>query len=60
MKKQFKNRLAAIEWIANKAENEGQFEVMREQLMFNFIYSGQHYLEMETHDYEVILLNEKR
>jgi len=40
MKKEFTTRLEAIDWIANEAENEGQFEVLREQLNFNFIYNG--------------------
>ena len=36
MKKRFENRLQAINWIARYSKNEGQFEILREQLNFNF------------------------
>lgn len=47
MKKKFQNRIEAVDWIANYVENEGQFEVLREQLNFNHIYSGTFYLEID-------------
>jgi hypothetical protein len=47
MKKQFKNRLEAIDWIAENTQDEAQFEVLREQLTFNHIYTGQFFIEME-------------
>ena len=50
MKKMFQNRLEAIDWIANKAQNEGQFEVWREQLTFNHIYSKTLYLEVNENE----------
>ncbi len=46
MKKKFKNRIEAVDWIADFVESEGQFEVWREQLTFNYIYSGKFYLEI--------------
>ncbi len=46
MKKTFENRLVAIDWIANFVENEGQFEVLREQLNFNYIYTNSYFLEI--------------
>ncbi len=48
MKKQFQNRLEAIDWIAAFVENEAQFEVLREELNFNFIYTGAFFLELEN------------
>ncbi len=58
MKKQFQNRIEAVDWIANFVENEGQFEVLREQLSFNFIYSGTFYLEIDPEEIlaDVIIL----
>ncbi|MCB0599048.1 MAG: hypothetical protein H6557_12885 [Lewinellaceae bacterium] len=47
MKISFKDRLEAVEWIADYAENEGQFEVLREQLNFNYIYEGAYFLNVE-------------
>ncbi|MGK0363630.1 MAG: hypothetical protein ACI85O_000683 [Saprospiraceae bacterium] len=61
MKKQFQNRIIAINWIANYVENEGQFEVLREQLNFNYIYNGSYFLEINEQENlaKVILLNRK-
>lgn len=47
MKKYFHNRIAAMDWIAAYAEDEAQFEVMREQINFNFIYTGTYYIQLE-------------
>lgn len=59
MKVQFPNRLKAIEWIADHAEDEGQFEVLREQLNFNHIYTGEFFLEIDKPIKEVVLLGSK-
>ena len=56
MKKYFKNRIEAIDWIANNAEGEGQFEVLREQLNFNFIYTGTYFVKKDNSEFEVVLL----
>ncbi|MEM6379989.1 MAG: hypothetical protein AAF705_17470 [Bacteroidota bacterium] len=59
MKIKFENRLEAIEWIANFAKDEGQFEVLREQLNYNHIYSGTFYLDLKEANTEVVLLDVK-
>ncbi len=61
MKKEFQNRIGAIDWIAEHAENEGQFEVWREQLTFNHIYSETFYLELNEKEQlkEVIILEKQ-
>ena len=57
MKIRFKNRLEAVEWIADYVENEGQFEVLREQLNFNFIYEGFYFLDLGEEIGEVVSLD---
>ena len=47
MKKKFKYRIEAIDWLAGFAENEGQFEVLREQLNYNFIYFGEFFIKFD-------------
>lgn len=47
MKTTFKTRLEAIEWLARFAKDEGQFEVLREQLNFNYIYTGTFFIEID-------------
>ena len=59
MKIQFNSRLEAIEWIATQAEDEAQFEVMREQLNFNYIYHDTFFLDTTEEVGEVVWL-EKR
>ncbi len=56
MKKIFKSRLEAIDWIAANVEDEGQFEVLREQLNFNFIYTGKYFLDIDESIQEVVFL----
>lgn len=60
MKIRFKRRLEAVEWIAGYVENEGQFEVLREQLNFNFIYYGSYFLDIEQEMGEVVSLDGSR
>ena len=59
MKIKFDSRLEAIEWIADHAQDEGQFEVLREQLNFNHIYSGDFFLNLDEPAAEVVLLERK-
>ncbi len=59
MRKEFKSRLEAIEWIAEYAKDEGQFEVLREQLMFNFIYHNTYFLDIPEREGEVLMLDPK-
>ena len=47
MKKSFESRIEAIEWLADKVKNEGQFEVLREQLNYSFIYNGTYIIKLE-------------
>ncbi len=62
MKKTFQKRLDAIDWIANYARNEGQFEVLREQLNFNYIYNHKFFLVVneDTNSSEVIIMKKPR
>lgn len=60
MKVKFANRLEAIEWIANYVEDEGQFEVLREQLNFNHIYHGYFFLVLEDSNTQVVMLDQKK
>lgn len=62
MKKSFANRLAAINWIADFAEHEGHFEVLREQLNYNFIYTNTYFLDLEKEEdpCEIVLLRKMR
>lgn len=50
MKIKFENRLEAIEWIASYAEDEKEFESLREQLNYNHIYTGQYFVKSEEGD----------
>ena len=52
----FKIRMAASEWIAERAEDEGQFEVLRVRLNFNHIYTGVYFLDPEKDIDQVVLL----
>ncbi len=56
MRKVFKNRLEAIDWIAENTEDEGQFEVLREQLNYNFIYTGKYFIDTDGSIMEVVML----
>lgn len=60
MKVTFKSRLEAIDWIASKAENEGQFEMMREQLLFNKIYTGSLFIDTSKIKGEVVMMDDEK
>ena len=59
MKKYFQTRLEAIDWIAGYVENEGQFEVLREQLEFNFIYTQTFFLDLDDQPAKVTWLDKR-
>lgn len=59
MKKVFQTRLEAINWIAARAENEGQFEVMREKLLFNYIYTGTYFVDPDEVLEDVVLRDDQ-
>ena len=46
MKKKFEDRLEAIQWIAEFARSEGEFEVLREELTFNLIYHQEYFISV--------------
>lgn len=50
MKKTFDSRLAAIDWIADFAQDEQQFENLREQLLFNHIYTSTYFIDVSQFD----------
>ncbi len=52
----FQSRLTAIDWIANYTQDEGSFEVLREQLNYNFIYNGKYTVNLPAQIHEVALL----
>ncbi len=56
----FANRLEAIDWIAQEVEGEGQFEVLREQLNFNYIYTETYFLDLKDKPDEVVLLRDEK
>jgi len=57
MKKVFQTRLEATDWIAARAENEGQFEAMREKVLFNFIYSGTYFIDEDEILEDVVMID---
>ncbi len=57
MKKSFQSRLEAIDWIAANAKDEAQFEVLREQLNFNYIYYQIYFVDLTDTDKEIVMLN---
>ena len=59
-RKYFKTRLEAIDWIAGHVENEGQFEVMREQLMFNEIRTGRLFIDWPEEFPEVVTIDKSK
>lgn len=60
MKKIFQNRLEAIKWIVEHVEDEGQFEVLRERLNFNHIYTGSFFIDLDRDIREVVLIDPKK
>ena len=50
MKKRFQTQMGAIDWIAHYAKDEAQFEVMREQLMYNKLYTGEFFVELNKEE----------
>lgn len=54
--KYFEKRMEAIEWIAAHVADEGQFEVMRERLNYNYIYTGKYFLDLDKKIGDVMLM----
>ena len=59
MKMSFPTRLAAIDWIASHAKDEAHFEVLREQLNYNYIYFQIYFLDLSDTDEEIVMLSNK-
>ena len=55
----FHTRLEAIDWIAANTDNEGQFEALREQLNFNYIYHQRYFLDLTEMDTEIVMLDRR-
>lgn len=56
MKKYFKTQLEAIHWIADQAQNESHFEILREELLFNHIYTEEFFIHMVLLEKDVVWL----
>ncbi|MEO1259444.1 MAG: hypothetical protein AAFZ15_11635 [Bacteroidota bacterium] len=50
MKKQFHTRLGAIDWLVSFASNEQQFESLREQLLYNHLYTGELFVKLNKEE----------
>ena len=58
MRREFNNHMEAITWIAENAKSEAHFEIMREELTFNHIYTAEYFIHPEHVDMEVIMLDD--
>jgi hypothetical protein len=50
----FTSQLEGIDWIVTKVQNETQFEILREELLFNYIYTGRYFLDMQQTKLEML------
>ena len=57
MKKFFKTQLEAIQWISEKAQNEAHFEILREELLFNHIYTNEYFVHLVLLEEDVAWLD---
>jgi hypothetical protein len=60
MKKEFESHLEAIDWIAQHAETESHFEILREELIFNHIYTGEYFIDSIAMDREVVWIENNK
>ncbi|MDH3651783.1 MAG: hypothetical protein OEQ53_19015 [Saprospiraceae bacterium] len=56
MKKYFKSHLAGIQWISDNAQNEAHFEILREELTFNHIYTEEYFVHMVLMEKDIVWL----
>ncbi len=54
MKITFNSQLEGIDWIADHTEDETQFEILREALLYNYIYVGTYFLELDREMNDVL------
>ncbi len=59
MKKHFTTHLEAIQWISDHAKNESHFEVLREELAFNHIYTDEYFVHTVLLEEDVEWLDAK-
>ena len=60
MRKEFNNHMEAINWIADHAETESHFEILREEIIFNHIYTGEYFINSIEMEKEVVWLGESK
>ncbi len=60
MRREFNNHMEAINWIADNAETESHFEILREELTFNHIYTGEYFINSMIMDRDVAWIDENR
>ncbi len=59
MRREFNSHLEAINWIAENAETESHFEILREELTFNHIHTGEYFINSMNFEAEVVWLDDK-
>lgn len=59
MKQEFTTQIEAIDWIAENARDESHFEIMREELLFNQIYTGAFFIIMSNVNIEIALADKR-
>lgn len=59
MKKYFRTHQEAIEFISDHAQNESHFEILREELLFNHIYTEMYFIHLLLLEKDVAWLSEK-
>ena len=45
MKREFTTHMEAINWLSDHSRNEAHFEIMREELKYNYIASGHYFVD---------------
>ncbi len=58
--KAFKTKIEAVDWIAQQVDNEGQFEVAREEMNMNFIKMGKIIVNLDAGDKEVVTFDSNK
>ena len=53
MRREFNSHMEAINWIAENAKTESHFEILREEITFNHIYTGEYFISSLLTDREV-------
>jgi len=59
MKHEFSTQIEAIDWIADNARDESHFDILREELLFNQIYTGEHFIIMSNVNIEIALFDKR-